>query len=286
MARWASFHVFVPDDWDGLLCECVGPFAREAQTGGLVQRWFFIRYGEPDLHVRIRFRTPDPLLGDLGHAFIKTVDAFAHARWGSAQCARVESHPYDREALYFGETMLSVYAELLNGATSTIALHILGGRSSGRASMFVATAAVLLSLVQAMAQDSDLTTGLLRESHDFAVAAVRERGLDTPAVRPSPPNLLKAVRRVADRLQQPGPGRHMLHDAEHLLCRARRRGAAGALVATHALHLLCNKVGLTLIDEALLLRALLPETPSVTPAGNSPLRGTAPTRPAGAEHAL
>jgi thiopeptide-type bacteriocin biosynthesis protein len=41
---------------DRVLCEDVAPLAREAVAGGAARRWFFIRYGDPSWHLRIRFQ--------------------------------------------------------------------------------------------------------------------------------------------------------------------------------------------------------------------------------------
>ncbi len=41
---------------DRVLHEAIGPLAREATARGDIDRWFFIRYGDPDPHLRVRFR--------------------------------------------------------------------------------------------------------------------------------------------------------------------------------------------------------------------------------------
>lgn len=41
---------------DRLLGEVVGPLARQALESGAADRWFFIRYGDPQWHLRVRFR--------------------------------------------------------------------------------------------------------------------------------------------------------------------------------------------------------------------------------------
>lgn len=40
---------------DGVLREVVAPVAREALASGAADRWFFIRYGDPEWHLRVRF---------------------------------------------------------------------------------------------------------------------------------------------------------------------------------------------------------------------------------------
>jgi thiopeptide-type bacteriocin biosynthesis protein len=40
---------------DQVLREMVGPVVRKTMDGGLADRWFFIRYADPELHLRLRF---------------------------------------------------------------------------------------------------------------------------------------------------------------------------------------------------------------------------------------
>src|SRR6185436_2264047 len=51
---------------DTLLRDYLAPVVEKAIDSGLASRWFFIRYGDPDWHVRLRFRgDPAKLYGEL-----------------------------------------------------------------------------------------------------------------------------------------------------------------------------------------------------------------------------
>ncbi|AQG80552.1 hypothetical protein AWR27_15200 [Spirosoma montaniterrae] len=50
---------------DTLLTEVVGPLAGQLLTEGLIDRWFFIRYSDPDSHLRVRFHATQPQAGHL-----------------------------------------------------------------------------------------------------------------------------------------------------------------------------------------------------------------------------
>ena len=51
---------------DVLLSEVLGPLAREAIADRLADRWFFIRYDDPEHHLRVRFAgNPERLIGEL-----------------------------------------------------------------------------------------------------------------------------------------------------------------------------------------------------------------------------
>ncbi|PKV48448.1 thiopeptide-type bacteriocin biosynthesis protein [Aquimarina sp. MAR_2010_214] len=44
---------------DVLLTETIKPLTSQLLEKGLIDSWFFIRYGDPDFHIRIRFHLPD-----------------------------------------------------------------------------------------------------------------------------------------------------------------------------------------------------------------------------------
>ena len=50
---------------DALLREGLGPLVRSLRERGVIEGWFFIRYGDPDWHVRLCFHgTPERLRGE------------------------------------------------------------------------------------------------------------------------------------------------------------------------------------------------------------------------------
>ncbi|TGE21091.1 lantibiotic dehydratase [Hymenobacter metallicola] len=53
---------------DRVLVEVIGPLTEELQRRGLIDRWFFIRYADPDNHLRLRLHLPDVhRIGDIVH---------------------------------------------------------------------------------------------------------------------------------------------------------------------------------------------------------------------------
>jgi len=51
---------------DQVLREAIKPAADELLAGHLINKWFFVRYGDPDTHLRVRFHlNPNVLLGDV-----------------------------------------------------------------------------------------------------------------------------------------------------------------------------------------------------------------------------
>lgn len=51
---WVSAHVFYSDPLEPLLCEAVRPLVAELDESGMVDGWFFLRYWEGGPHVRLR----------------------------------------------------------------------------------------------------------------------------------------------------------------------------------------------------------------------------------------
>ena len=54
---WVFFKIYAgPATLDEMLKTTVPPLVRSAFAEGLASRWFFIRYADPDLHLRLRFQ--------------------------------------------------------------------------------------------------------------------------------------------------------------------------------------------------------------------------------------
>ncbi|MCG3138039.1 MAG: Nisin biosynthesis protein NisB [Phycisphaerae bacterium] len=60
---WLYFKLYTGTSTaDQVLREIIAPVAEQAMAAGACQRWFFIRYGDPDWHVRLRFYGDGPTL--------------------------------------------------------------------------------------------------------------------------------------------------------------------------------------------------------------------------------
>lgn len=55
-SQWVYFKVYTgPKISDSILTEVIYPVSRRFLKNGAIDKWFFIRYGDPDYHLRIRF---------------------------------------------------------------------------------------------------------------------------------------------------------------------------------------------------------------------------------------
>jgi thiopeptide-type bacteriocin biosynthesis protein len=107
---------------DRILREVVGPIAEHATASGACDRWFFLRYADPDFHLRVRFH------GEPGA--ITGLVAALHARCAplvaSGLVHRVQLDTYEREIERYGGDDGIELAEQLFHADSEAVLAIVG----------------------------------------------------------------------------------------------------------------------------------------------------------------
>ena len=108
---------------DRLLTECVGPVVRQAMQTGAADRWFFIRYGDPEWHLRLRLHgTPARLYGEV----LPELNAALESRFGDGQLWRLQLDTYEREAERYGGQEGILVAEELFHADSETVLELVG----------------------------------------------------------------------------------------------------------------------------------------------------------------
>jgi thiopeptide-type bacteriocin biosynthesis protein len=84
---------------DAVLRDVVGPVTRDVQASGAVDSWFFIRYGDPHWHVRLRFRgAPQRLVAEV----LPLLQAAAVPLLADGRLWRMQLDTYDREIERYG----------------------------------------------------------------------------------------------------------------------------------------------------------------------------------------
>ncbi|MCK4341896.1 MAG: lantibiotic dehydratase [Phycisphaerae bacterium] len=106
---------------DRLLRDVLGPFAREAVQTGVADRWFFIRFADPDWHLRFR------LCGDPQTLHANVLPRFQEAvapllRQGLV--SRLQFDTYEREVERYGGLEGTILAERMFHADSEAVLAI------------------------------------------------------------------------------------------------------------------------------------------------------------------
>ncbi|HBK54728.1 MAG TPA: hypothetical protein DDZ76_00345 [Xanthomonadales bacterium] len=116
-SEWLTLKIYgSPSIIDDLLVDTLLPFAQDAFASGAASRWFYIRYGDPDWHIRLRFNGSPSLLN--GECLPKLVRMLG-GRIESGEIKRIESATYTREVERYGGNEGVLIAEDLFHAECT-----------------------------------------------------------------------------------------------------------------------------------------------------------------------
>jgi lantibiotic biosynthesis protein len=117
---------------DHVLREVIGPLTEEVLQSGAADQWFFIRYGDPDWHLRLRFHgKPERLHGDV----MPAIEAAVTLLLKEGRLARVQFDTYEREVERYGGAEGIVLAERIFQADSEAALEIIENLELGDAGL-------------------------------------------------------------------------------------------------------------------------------------------------------
>jgi thiopeptide-type bacteriocin biosynthesis protein len=84
---------------DAVLGEVVGPLVRAVRASGAADSWFFIRYGDPQWHLRVRFHgAPERLLAEV----LPALEAAVAPLLADGRLWRFQLDTYDREVERYG----------------------------------------------------------------------------------------------------------------------------------------------------------------------------------------
>jgi thiopeptide-type bacteriocin biosynthesis protein len=111
---------------DQLLNHVVGPLVRSSLASGAADGWFFIRYADPDWHLRLRLHG-EP--GRLHAEVLAGLEAAAAPLLDTGQLWRMQLDTYEREVERYGGDRGIELAEQLFAADSEAVLTILGSLS-------------------------------------------------------------------------------------------------------------------------------------------------------------
>jgi lantibiotic biosynthesis protein len=117
---------------DQVLREAVLPSAREIMAAGGAEQWFFIRYGDPEHHLRVRFQgDPARLLTEVW----PRLQASLTPLLADGRVWRVQLDTYEREVERYGGPVGVDLAEQLFYADSVAVSEIIGRLSTGAVGM-------------------------------------------------------------------------------------------------------------------------------------------------------
>lgn len=138
---WLYAKIYVPRALvEDVLVDELAPFATDTVARGLADSWFFVRYSDPDPHVRLRFRgEPQALVGTL----LPELCTWAKALVDRGICLRFGFDTYEREVERFGGEEGAALAEAVFAVDSTAALDLLRVVREGTVDMDRTVVAVL-----------------------------------------------------------------------------------------------------------------------------------------------
>jgi thiopeptide-type bacteriocin biosynthesis protein len=246
--RWLSFHVHLAGSLDQFLVRFLAPRLEHEFVAGSFSRFFFIRYLEGGLHLRLRFLPKPGREGQIATWVTECVEDFRQASPDHLGSFRVEQHVYDRDTLYFGNTPHSVYAELLNEQTSWLALRLLCTLQGQRSGLMLVLGASLDHFLLSATPDRMTYLEALDASRQFAANTALDFGITAnPPNREQQASFRALFPQVIDRSARFLKDDRNTGTIVNLMRRLRRQRAA--FVGVHAMHLFCNKLGFSLEEE-------------------------------------
>ncbi len=94
---------------DELLVELIGKLSKHFIDNGLVDSWFFIRYADPNPHIRLRYHFSD--LSNIGKVMMAVTKAL-QPYFETGQVNRIMIDTYKREIERYGETTIELCEKL------------------------------------------------------------------------------------------------------------------------------------------------------------------------------
>jgi lantibiotic biosynthesis protein len=107
---------------DDLIADHIRTLAERVLRSGMADAWFFLRYGDPERHVRVRFRgKPDQLLREL----LPEICSWVSELIETGLCRRFVLDTYEREIERFGGPSGTALAETVFAADSQVVINLL-----------------------------------------------------------------------------------------------------------------------------------------------------------------
>src|SRR5262249_41692488 len=121
-SEWLYVKLYTgPATMDRLLRDVIQPLVDRVLRTGAADRWFFIRYGDPHWHLRLRFRgAPSRLSGEV----LPALQAATTPLLADGLLSRVQLDTYEREVERYGGPEGMVLAEQLFQADSEAVLAL------------------------------------------------------------------------------------------------------------------------------------------------------------------
>lgn len=108
--EWVYFKIYTGyKTADLVLTDAINPLIKELLEEKIINKWFFIRYSDPDFHLRIRFRLVD--LSQIGK-LISKMNSAVKPFLNNMQLSKFQTDTYNRELERYGNNTME-YSETL-----------------------------------------------------------------------------------------------------------------------------------------------------------------------------
>jgi thiopeptide-type bacteriocin biosynthesis protein len=105
-SEWLYFKIYCGvRSADKILTEVIKPVSEELKADGKIDKWFFIRYNDPDFHLRVRFHLTD--ITQVGH-IIQTFNQYADQYMEGGTIWKIQNDTYNREIERYGSTSMEI----------------------------------------------------------------------------------------------------------------------------------------------------------------------------------
>ncbi len=162
-SEWLYYKLYCGEKTaDYILQHYVAPLVQQLESMGLIDNWFFVRYADPDAHLRLRLHLPSP---NQAGVVMQLVGAGLPPLGGQSPIWKIQLDTYQREVARYGATTMAL-AETLFGLQSQAVLPVLGAPDNwlwGLAAMAELLDACGLPLTRKLALLTQLRTAFAQE---------------------------------------------------------------------------------------------------------------------------
>lgn len=122
-SEWSFYKLYCSElGIDDVVVKTVAPLLERARARQLIDNWFFIRYADPDKHVRVRFHSP---AAAHRHAVEAELMAALAPLLATSVCSRVMMDTYEQETSRYGGARAAALAERLFTLDSDLVADLL-----------------------------------------------------------------------------------------------------------------------------------------------------------------
>lgn len=163
-SEWLYYKVYVGlRESDKVLCECLYPLVKRLFKDNLISGWFFIRYSDPDYHIRFRVRLKDTSAETIGRVIV-LINSRISPYIKEGLVRRIVIDTYQREIERYGVKTMDT-CEHFFMTDSDIVCRLISTKEDG-SSQWITGLSIMSSLVNMLYPDIDKRISFLQSRSD------------------------------------------------------------------------------------------------------------------------